>query len=99
MYVNYTVELLNSVHIGALLFETLFSLQREGIEYFKRLYTYTEDNLFKVSITTDNTAIQTKSYLTQSQQGSPPALAQMPWKMGLMAGQAAGEPPGMREGP
>ena len=36
---------------------------------------------------------------TQSQQGSSPALAQIAWNIGLMAGQADGLPPGMREGP
>merc|ERR1719430_2925483 len=36
---------------------------------------------------------------TQSQHGSSPDLAQIAWKIGLIAGQAAGLPPGIREGP
>ena len=37
---------------------------------------------------------------TQSQQGEPSStLAQIAWKMGLTNGHAAGEPPGIREGP
>ena len=37
---------------------------------------------------------------TQSQQGEPSAtFAQMLWKMGFTKGHAAGDPPGIMEGP
>ena len=37
--------------------------------------------------------------LTQSQQGSPPAFAEMAWKMGLTDGHPSSAPPGMIDGP